>query len=293
TRHGIECYRVYDCEDGDLPLQIDLYGNYLHVCEVEKPEAGSTVRGEGWLAEMAQVAAHTLGIRRDRVFTKFRPRRAPGEQHERRSTESFTTWITESNLHFKVNLSDYLDTGLFLDHRITRGMVADISEGARVLNLFCYTGSFTVYAAAGGAFSTTNVDLSAPYLDWAKENLEANGFLHTGIHTFEHTCAIRFLEKAVRTGQKWDVIVLDAPTFSNSTSMSRTMDIRRDHPELIRRCLSLLPPEGVLVFSTNARGFYLNKRYLSELKPRNLTNETTPEDFARTRPHRTWLFSPQ
>ena len=297
NRHKIECYRVFDCESGDLPLQIDLYGPYLHVCEVEHPEEGSTVYGDTWLPAMAETAAATLGIRSDRTFTKFRPKRMPGEQHEKRSGPSFSTWVSEANLLFKVNLKDYIDTGLFLDHRITRGMVADMAAGARVLNLFCYTGAFSVYAAAGGAVSTTNVDLSNTYLDWAKENFEHNGLLATGFHEFCNECVFDFVDREVRTSDKqWDIIVLDPPTFSNSRRMNRTMDIRRDHPELIQSCLRLLSRDGVLVFSTNARRFFLNPKMhkngmAGKRRPKDLTNETTPEDFARTRPHRTWLFS--
>lgn len=296
ARHGIECYRVFDHESGDLPLQIDVYGPYLHVCEVEHPEHGSTAHGHSWLPAMADTASATLGIRSDRTFTKFRPKRSRGEQHEKRSGPSFSTWVTEANLFFKVNLTDYLDTGLFLDHRITRGMVADMSSGARVLNLFCYTGAFSVYAAAGGAVSTTNVDLSRPYLDWARENLEQNGMLITGAHEFHEQCVFEFLERALDSKGRWDIIVLDAPTFSNSRKMNRTMDIRRDHPELIQQCLPLLTKGGVLVFATNARKFFLNPKLRKEgatggRTARELTDETTPEDFARTRPHKTWLFA--
>ncbi len=296
NRHGIECYRVFDCESGDLPLQIDLYGPYLHVCEVEHPHEGTSVYGKTWLPAMAETAAATLGIRLDRTFTKFRPKRMPGEQHEKRPGPSFSTWVTEANLSFKVNLTDYIDTGLFLDHRITRGMVADMAAGARVLNLFCYTGAFSVYAAAGGAVSTTNVDLSNTYLDWARENIEENGMLVTGFHEFRNECAFDFLDRAVGSNKQWDIIVLDAPTFSNSRKMNRTMDIRRDHPELIRQCLRLLSNDGALIFSTNARRFFLNPRLnrkgtVGKRTARDLTNETTPEDFARTRPHKTWLFA--
>ena len=291
NRHRIECYRVFDCEAADLPLQIDLYGNHLHVCEIERPNEGSAAHGPAWLLNAAETAAATLGIRFDRVFTKLRPKHARAEQHGKRSDRSYCITVTESGLRFEVNLSDYLDTGLFLDHRITRGMVADMSDGARVLNLFSYTGAFSVYAAAGGAISTTSVDLSARYLEWAKRNMRANGFLDIGFHRFERMCAFDFLSRASDRGERWDIIILDPPTFSNSRNMSRTMDIRRDHPELIERCYDLLSKEGVLVFSTNAREFYLNQRYLKHLKPKNLTNETIPEDFARSRPHRTWLFT--
>ncbi len=291
NRHRIECYRVFDCEAGDLPLQIDLYGNHLHVCEIERSNEGSTAYGQDWRSEAAQTAAATLGIRSDRVFTKLRPKRARGEQHRKQSDRSYCVTVTESGLQFEINLSDYLDTGLFLDHRITRGMVADMSDGARVLNLFSYTGAFSVYAAAGGAISTTSVDLSAGYLEWAKRNMRSNGLLDIGFHKFEQMCVFDFLSRAAEHGDRWDIIVLDPPTFSNSRSMSRTMDIRRDHPELIKQCYGMLAKDGVLVFSTNARSFYLNQRFLKDLKPKNLTNETIPEDFARSRPHRTWLFT--
>ncbi|TVQ27152.1 MAG: hypothetical protein EA383_03240 [Spirochaetaceae bacterium] len=290
-RYNIEAFRLYDADQGDIPLEIDVYGNFLHVCEIEREDAGSAIYGPEWRLVMSDVAARTLGVPMSRTATKLRPRRRGGEgTDEAVLPESrIELWIEEAGLRFKVNLTDYLDTGLFLHHRITRGMVADLSMNQNVLNLFSYTGSFSVYAAAGGAASTTSVDLSGNYLKWAQENMEANGAIG-GMHQFVQQDVSTFLREKQQTNTRYDLIICDPPTFSNSRAMEGTFDIGRDHPALIKSCLSLLSAQGMLLFSSNARNFRLSVPKADTPRPVSLTNETMPEDFARSRPHQAWLF---
>ncbi len=288
-RHGIEAFRLYDADQGDIPIELDVYGNYLHVCEIEREDTGSALYGPQWRFIMTDIAARTLGVPGERAVTKLRPRRRGGEAADDSllPSGSIQTWIHEAGLQFRINLTDYLDTGLFLHHRITRGMVADLSMNRNVLNLFCYSGSFSVYAAAGGALSTTSVDLSGNYLRWARENMEANGAIG-GMHTYVQQDALQFLREQKNTGTRYDLIICDPPTFSNSRSMESVFDLKRDHPQLITACLSLLSTNGQLLFSSNTSGFRLRTR--DTPRAVNLTNQTIPEDFARSRPHQLWMF---
>ncbi|MFP4510208.1 MAG: class I SAM-dependent methyltransferase [Spirochaetaceae bacterium] len=290
-RYGIEAFRLYDADQGDIPIELDVYGNYLHLCEIERPDSGSAIYGAEWRTIMSDLAARTLGVPSERTVTKLRPRRRGGEATSEQAlpSESITIWINEAALRFKVNLTDYLDTGLFLHHRVTRGMVADLAMNRNVLNLFSYTGAFSVYAAAGGAASTTSVDLSGTYLRWARENMEENGAIG-GMHRYVQSDVLTFLQEQKQTNTRYDLIVCDPPTFSNSRSMNGVFDNKRDHPGLIRDCLSLLSARGQLLFSSNASGFRLAFNDPGAPRPIDLTNETTPEDFARSRPHRAWLF---
>jgi len=186
---------------------------------------------------------------------------------------------TEGGLRFLVNLTDYLDTGLFLDHRPTRALLMELAAGRRFLNLFAYTGSATVYAAAGGALSTTSVDLSQTYLDWAGRNLALNGLLDARHHLVRADC----LDWVARAGGgAYDLIFLDAPTFSNSKSMQGTLDIQRDHPVLIREVARLLASGGILIFSTNFRRFKMSQDVLREFNGVDITQRTIPPDFARS-----------
>lgn len=290
-RYGIEAFRLYDADQGDIPIELDVYGNYLHLCEIERPDSGSAVYGAEWRAIMSDLAARTLGVPAERTVTKLRPRRRGGEATNEQvlPDQNITIWINEAALRFKVNLTDYLDTGLFLHHRVTRGMVADLSINRNVLNLFAYTGSFSVYAAAGGAASTTSVDLSGNYLSWAKENMEENGAIG-GMHRYVQGDVSTFLQEQKQSNTRYDLIICDPPTFSNSRSMTGVFDNNRDHPGLIRDCLALLSANGQLLFSSNASGFRLAFDDAGAPRPVNLTNETIPEDFARSRPHQLWMF---
>ena len=200
--------------------------------------------------------------------------------------------VQESGLRFLVNLKDYLDTGLFLDHRQTRAMVRDKAQDRRVLNLFSYTGSFSVYAAAGGAETTLSVDLSNTYQRWSRRNFELNS-LPAGRHRLRNLDVLRYLQQAVRAGERFDLIVLDPPSFSNSKKMLSILDLQRDHARLIRQCLRLLTTGGELFFSTNLRRFALDPALNGEAAIKEISAQTVPPDFGRHRPHRCWLIGPE
>jgi len=245
------------------------------------------------LKEVMAVVADVLDIPSSHAVLKVRSRQRGTEQYQRLAEGGSFLEVREAGLRFLVNLTDYLDTGLFLDHRLTRGLIRELAPGRRFLNLFAYTGSATVYAAAGGAASTTTVDLSRAYLEWAARNLELNG-LSGSKHGFIRADCLEWLaEAAANRGAagpgvardvgrpEYDLIFLDAPTFSNSKSMEQTLDIQRDHAWLIRSAAALLSPSGVLLFSTNFRRFKLDPGLAAEFAVTDITRQTLPPDFAR------------
>jgi 23S rRNA (cytosine1962-C5)-methyltransferase len=222
---------------------------------------------------------------------KYRGRiRDRAEQYDRVDDRGVVRTVEEQGLKFEVNLSDYLDTGLFLDHRQTRGMVRAESQGKRFLNLFCYTGSFSVYAAAGGASETTSVDLSNTYLEWTRTNLAANGFKDAGRHRTVRDEARGFLEHRARRGERpFDLVVCDPPTFSRSAKSETPWDVQRDHASLLELVARNLAPGGVVYFSSNFRRFHLDEEPLARLFTiREITRRTIPEDFRNERIHRAW-----
>jgi len=217
---------------------------------------------------------------------KHRARQRGNDQYNRFAEAGVTRIVQEGGLKFLVNLSDYLDTGLFLDHRVTRGMVRDAAAGKNFLNLFAYTGTFTVYAAAGGAARTTSVDLSANYLDWAAENLRLNGF-GSDAHRLVREDASAFLA-SLKSGDLYDLAVVDPPTFSNSKRLDYDWDIQRDHVGLLNRLIEHMTSDGVIFFSTNSRRFKLDEPSLAGVTIRDITNKTIPADFRNQRIHRCW-----
>jgi 23S rRNA G2069 N7-methylase RlmK/C1962 C5-methylase RlmI len=239
---------------------------------------------------MTRVAADVLDVHPSRVFVKFRDRQRGKSQYERRGDATSTFVVSEGELKFKVNLSDYIDTGLFLDHRQTRQMVRDESLGKRFLNLFAYTGSFSVYAAAGGAISTTTVDLSRTYLDWAIENFRLNS-LPTDQQRFIQRDAKEFLD-GLADYDLFDLAVVDPPTFSNSKGLEQDWDVQNDHLPLLSRLVEHISPGGVIYFSNNFRRFKLAEDELVSLKEglviREISQKTVPEDFRNRRIHRCW-----
>lgn len=284
---GIEAYRVYNRDFGDIPLVVDIYGKYLHVCLFE-PKDKSSFSEEKAVA-VSDLAGKTLYFPEDRIFFKSREALSNRRQYGKFSSERLILPVSEYGLKFKVNLSDYIDTGLFLDHRDTRLLVRENASGRRVLNLFCYTGAFSVYGAAGGAAATTSVDLSNVYLQWARENMELNNFV-SAAHKFENDDVFHFLEEAKKRNEKWDLIILDPPTFSNSRKMDRVLDVQKDHLYLIEQCLSVLSKNGFIVFSTNYRNFSLNKEVMKKGFVNNITAETIPEDFKGSKIHKCWII---
>lgn len=289
-RSGVQCFRIYDRDIPELPFTVDLYDKYLHITEILRFNEMDDDEHDRWTNLMAFTAGRALGLPIEYIFVKYRRRQKKSEQYERISQEGTIHIVQEGGLQFEVNLSDYLDTGLFLDHRVTRQIVGDIALHARMLNLFSYTGSFSVYAAAGGAQSTLSIDLSNTYTAWAQRNLERNGFFGE-----THQCVamdvFQFLHKAQKDGRQFDLIVLDPPTFSNSKKMDRVLDIQRDHPELIRKALAILAKNGIILFSNNFKKFKLAEKDLaSSCTIKEITNQTIPEDFQKKRPHRSYII---
>ena len=278
-RMGIGCYRIYDHDLPEFPFCIDRYEDRLYVAEYKRRHGMDDEQHSRWLEQSVQVMADVLEVPVDQIYSKLRQRK-PGRkgQYQKTAEEAGDFFqVKENGLSFWVNLTDYLDTGLFLDHRDTRSLVRELSQGKRVLNLFAYTGSFSVYAAAGSAAAVTTVDMSRTYLDWARRNMVLNGF-EGDAYRFVQADVIAYLKEEARAS--FDLIVMDPPTFSNSKRMEDILDIQRDHVSLIQECLRLLSAGGVLFFSTNYTQFELNREALKDVSIQDITRATTPFDFA-------------
>ena len=285
-KQGITCYRLYDRDVPEVPLVVDRYEDCLHVAEFARPTEHTPAEHADWLDLMLRTAAEATELPAENVFVKRRERQSGAAQYERLDAPQRTITVHEGGLLFEVNLSNYLDTGLFLDHRITRGMVREAAAGKRLLNLFAYTGSFSAYAAAGGAAETVTVDLSNTYLDWARRNMALNGF--TGPeHEFIRDDAMHFLESR-RGRASFDLAVVNAPTFSNSKSLDDYWDIQRNHAPLLGRLAELMSSGGTIFFSTNFRRFKLADAELAGLTIREISRQTVPPDFRNRRIHRCW-----
>jgi len=313
ARCGIGAFRLYDRDIPEIPLVLDFYGNCgkpetAALCGAlyKRPYEKDENEEEQWLSLMKETAAAALGINIERVFLKQRQKQKGLAQYEKISEERFEKIVKECGLSFKVNLSDYLDTGLFIDRRLLREMVRKESAGKKVLNLFSYTGSFSVYAANGGALLTDSVDLSNTYLNWARENFLLNNFSAdilqiwdffkgegrgeneiNSAHKLIRADVLEFLEKAKAAKKQWDIIVLDPPGFSNSKKMTDDFDLQRDLMELLGKCLKLLTPTGKLFLSVNIKRSAptaielkdsLNQ-YASNLHITDLGERLTDEDF--------------
>jgi 23S rRNA (guanine2445-N2)-methyltransferase / 23S rRNA (guanine2069-N7)-methyltransferase len=278
-REQINCYRVYDADLPEYAVAVDIYQGdktWVNVQEYEAPktidQAKAIQRLAGVLAEIPKV----LNVDTKQVFLKIRKKQKKTDQYEKQSDSGHFHVVEESNCKFLVNFEDYLDTGLFLDHRPIRLMIQKQSKGKRFLNLFAYTGTATVHAAIGGAKSTTTVDMSKTYCDWAKQNLKLNNI--EGEHEVIRADCLEWLAEQ---SSQYNLIFLDPPTFSNSKRMEDNFDIQADHVSLIQRTVELLAPGGILYFSTNFRRFKLDKAALADLTLTEITRETIPEDFAR------------
>lgn len=275
-QQGVSCYRLYDRDLPEFPLIIDIYGEEILVTEYRSNHKLSEEDYERWFNDSLEVVQHVLGKELAQIHIKERKRKE-NRQDQYQKTDNRQTFIEvqEGGLKFLVNLTDFLDTGLFIDHRITRAKVAQQSKGKRVLNLFCYTGSFSVYAAHGGASEVVSVDLSNTYLDWARKNMELNSF-NGDQYQFIKADVLQWLNKS-DIGY-FDLIVLDPPTFSNSKMMKDVFDIQEMHVELINQCIDKLAPNGILYFSTNARKFEINETLIRG-RVENITTATIPFDF--------------
>lgn len=292
-RTDVTCYRLYDKDIPEFPLIVDWYAGEAVVWLYERTRDETPDQAHAWRHQALTEIGEGLDLAREQIFVKERQRQLGNEQYEKMAQRNHVRVVKEQGLHFEVNLSDYLDTGLFLDHRMTRAYVREQAANRRVLNLFAYTGSFTCYAIAGGARATTTVDLSQTYCDWIRRNLAHNGFQESSNHRIIQADCLRFVEEESQRGIGYDLIICDPPTFSNSKRMTQSsFDIVRDHPALIAACAELLNDEGELIFSTNARRFKLNRHLLpSELQVTEFTQQTIPDDFRDERIHQCWRMA--
>jgi len=291
-RERIDCFRVYDADMPEYAFAIDLYGRgarHAYVQEYAPPKTVNQESARERRREVLAVLPEVLGVPMAQVHSRVRKPQKGAEQYEKRESVAERHAVSEGGLKFWVNFRDYLDTGLFLDHRIMRARLRSWAKDADFLNLFCYTGSASVYAAAGGARSTTGVDLSNTYLDWAHENLLLNGFGGNNHELYRADC-LAWLEEQESRGPQFDLIFVDPPTFSNSKRMDGVLDVQRDHVGMIRRSLKLLRPAGRLVFSTNYTRFKLDSEALADLAVEDISAATIPKDFERhARIHRCYI----
>jgi 23S rRNA G2069 N7-methylase RlmK/C1962 C5-methylase RlmI len=298
-RTGTDAFRLYDRDIPEIPLVLDFYAGAVAGALYKRPYEKDEREEKDWLKAMSAAVAGALEIPEERIFIRERRRlrERPLDQYRRTGKRNFIRTIREGDLRFSVNLSDYLDTGLFLDRRKMRRLIREASAGKRVLNLFCYTASFSVCAAAGGASLVDSVDMSRTYLEWGRGNFALNGFEASlpdaGSEGPSPWRLIRaeagaFLDRAGRRREKWDLIILDPPVFSNSKKMESVLDIKRDHGKLIRRCMGLLTEGGVLWFSTSARGFRLDN--MPGLTVENRERELEDEDFKGKKAPACWTL---
>ena len=344
-KNRVSSYRLYDRDIPEVPLCLDLYEflppeidtvieaarftaeqnarlsandpliekdikerTYAVLYLYERPYEKDQDEEVLWLDAMASAAAQVLGIEESHIIKKSRghkSHKSTGDQYQKNTDDEKQGLIQEQGQIFRVDLSSYLDTGLFFDHRPLRSIVRDSCSKKRVLNLFCYTSSFSVYAAQGNASYVESVDLSNTYLDWSKENMKLNGFTDKKRYVYTRADCMRFLqEKAVaaKSGklaaeELYDLIILDPPTFSNSKATSDVLDINRDWPQLVKDCLNILSPGGTLYFSTNSERLKFD---ISKLPPKtaaglsfsciDITDKSIPNDFSGKKPHKVWEF---
>lgn len=296
-REATTAYRLYDHDIPEIPLYIDRYNDFLVVSWLIPRglrEWAEHPWEHPWMAAMLTSIASALNVPAEHIYVRTRRPTRGQKQYERVSSHEQSIDVMEHGLQFRVNLSDYVDTGLFLDHRPSRQKIRSLAKGKRMLNLFGYTGAFAVHAAAGGAQEVLTLDLSPNYTAWARENLDRNGFTDPQRFRSEAVDVMDWLQRDAWKESKFDLIVLDPPTTSRSKRMRGTLDVQRDHVWLIERCAELLAPGGEMLFSTNYRRFrpdaeaFASFGGLEGQKVEEVTAWSVPEDFPRSRPHRAW-----
>lgn len=286
-REGIDCYRVYDADMPEYAMAIDLYHDWVHVQEYVAPKSIDPEKASIRMFDALAAIPQALGIDKSRVVVKRRERQSGTKQYERQSAQGKFNEVNEGGVKLLVNLTDYLDTGLFLDHRPMRMRIQREAAGKRFLNLYCYTATASVHAAKGGARSTTSVDLSKTYLDWARRNLSLNGF--SDKNRLEQSDVMVWLEAS---REEYDLIFIDPPTFSNSKRMEGVFDVQRDQVQLIDLAMARLAPGGVLYFSNNFRKFQLEETLVERYAVEEITQHTVDPDFARNgKIHRAWKIT--
>lgn len=272
-RHQIEAFRLYDRDIPEYPFIVDVYKDHYLVHDKSDPIKD---KDKNHLPHVIEALQELFKCSEQQVVIKKRERQEGLKQYEKLDEKNETFVIRESQALLKVNLYDYLDTGLFLDHRPMRQKIFKAAKDKKFLNLFCYTGSVSVFAALGGA-RTTSVDMSQTYLRWAQDNFQLNN-LDLGGHSFVNANVLDWL-KAQRTQKSYDLIFLDPPTFSNSKKMEDSFEVERDQDVLVESCMDMLQPQGILYFSNNKRKFKLSDKILAKFAVKDISEESIPQDF--------------
>lgn len=285
---GTNCFRVYDRNLSQFPVTVDIYGKYAKVTDYGEAEPLT----DEMRATCLDICSRMLYLEPGNIVYSYRAKREQGQQHEKAQTDALVVDVLENNLTFKVDLTTYVDTGLFLDHRLTRMLIRERSVGCDVLNLFSYTGSFSVYAAAGLAKSVKSVDLSATYTKWAQENLADNGYEGP---SYECVCmdASKYVAVAIDRKEKYDIIIFDPPCFSNSRKMDGDFDVARDYVDWIKNLAKLMKKTGILLFSTNLGTFRMDRRRLRGMSVKEITGVVEAPGFVRGRKGaaRSWMMA--
>jgi len=291
--------------ENDAGVQAEIASrSALVICLYERPYEKAEAEERAWLSKIAQAASAVVGTAENRIVVKTRKRDKGGSQYAEdvndiQSADHIEGLIQECTSLFRVSISSRIDSGLFFDHRPLRARVRENADGKSVLNLFCYTGSFSVYAAEGNARLVDSVDLSNTYLERAKENMRLNGFSDEKKYRFIRADAAEFIFQKKASGERYDIIILDPPTFSNSKMTNTVLDLVKDWPRFVNGCIALLAKGGVLYFSTNAKRLRFDESLIekgadgsdagkNDITVRDITGATIPEDFLQKKPHRTW-----
>lgn len=287
--NATDCFRIYDRDIPEYPFAIDYYAGRFNIQYFSKEQDEDSDLPQDITNLVESSLCLLFGVSAQNIFWKIRKKRARLEQYEKINTKKNYFTVFEHGQRFFINLCDYLDTGLFLDHRLTRQLAASMSEGKSVLNLFAYTGSFTVHCAAHGAHTSTTIDMSNTYIDWAQDNFNLNN-LDLNDHKILREDCIKFLKETRNDKKRYDLIILDPPTLSRSKKMEDMFDVQRDHVELLKLCFGLLTHDGEIIFSTNSRRFKLDQTGLSGYKIKDVTAKTLPPDFRDARIHKCWII---
>lgn len=286
-RQNLVAWRIYDRDIPQFPFAIDVYGEHIHLQEYDTGWLMQPEDYQQWLDEVCEAVQFVVGFPKENIHLKQRIRQKGTAQYEKTGTNGNDFIVHENGRAFWVNLDKYLDTGLFLDHRNTRQKIGSIATGKRFLNLFSYTGSFTVYAATGGAIYSETVDLSNTYLDWAKRNFQLN-HMDLNVHQIVRADVFQYLVDAVKQNKQFDLIVLDPPSFSNSKKMLDILDIQRDQAKLIDGAMRLLAQDGILYFSNNLRSFTLDDAIEVRYAVKDISKQSIPDDFRNKKIHQCW-----
>ena len=299
-------FRLYDRDIPEIPLVLDLYDNAVSGALYKRPYEKDEAEEIIWLDAMTAAISNAINIKCENIFLKTRERQSGKNQYGPLGKKNIWKDVCENNLKYRVNISDYLDTGLFPDARKKRNFLVNEAKDKCVLNLYSYTCSLSVAAAVGGALCVDSVDMSNTYLDWGEVNFALNGFSaqksdgrefryaksEENTFTLIRSDVFPFLRKASENRVTWDLIILDPPAFSNSKKMRNDLDIKRDYKDLIQRCLSILNPGGRILFSTHVRGFQMDEADFPRLKIEDITEKLRDEDFRGKRIPSCWEISP-